>query len=139
MDNNNPYNYWLLDNSRIRQLADCQLADWTTPGLDISRTGQLADAIGDSACLVFLFGGICETTSCPVRDLSSLRVGNPRVGVSTSCPVTQLTAGACCILRQVRPIWPVHGSSTGQCGRCGRCVVYTDRRIRPIRAELSMH
>ena len=33
----------LLDNSRIRQLADCQLADWTTRGLDISRTGQFAD------------------------------------------------------------------------------------------------
>ena len=33
----------LLDNSRIRQLADCQLADWTTRGLDISWTGQLAD------------------------------------------------------------------------------------------------
>jgi len=33
-------------------------------------------------------------------------------------------AGACCILRPVRPIWPVHGSYTG---RCGRCVVYTDR------------
>ena len=31
----------LLDNSRIRQLADCQLADWTTRGLDISRTRQL--------------------------------------------------------------------------------------------------
>jgi len=26
-----------LDNSRIRQLADCQLADWTTRGLDNSR------------------------------------------------------------------------------------------------------
>ena len=33
----------LLDNSRIRQLADCQFADWTTRGLDISQTGQLAD------------------------------------------------------------------------------------------------
>jgi len=46
----------LLDNSRIRQLADCQLSDWTTRGLDISchvdwstrgldnlRTGQVAD------------------------------------------------------------------------------------------------
>jgi len=32
----------LLDNSRICQLADCQLADWTTRGLDISRTRQLA-------------------------------------------------------------------------------------------------
>ena len=28
----------LLDNSRIRQLADCQLADWTTRGLDNSRS-----------------------------------------------------------------------------------------------------
>jgi len=81
---------WLLDNSRLRQLADCQLADWTTRGLDISRTGQLADqttrvldksrtgqfvdAIGDFACIVFLFGGICETASCPVHDLSSPRV-----------------------------------------------------------------
>ena len=33
----------LLDNSRIRQLAVCQLADWTTRGLDNSRTGQVAD------------------------------------------------------------------------------------------------
>ena len=51
-------------------------------------TGQLADAIGEFACLVFRFGGICETASCPVRDLSCPRVGNPRVGVSASCPVT---------------------------------------------------
>jgi len=29
------------------------------------------------------FGGICETASCPVRNLSS-----PRVGVSASCAVT---------------------------------------------------
>jgi len=29
-------------------------------------TGQLADAAGDFACLVFAFGGICETASCPV-------------------------------------------------------------------------
>ena len=64
----------LLDNSRIRQLADCRLADWTTRGLDKSRTGQLADAIGDFACLVFLFGGICETATCPVRELAYPRV-----------------------------------------------------------------
>ena len=123
----------LLDNSRIRQLVDCQLADWSTRGLDNSRTGQLADAISDFACLVFLFGGICETTSCPVRDLSSLQVGNPRVGVSASCPVTQLTAGACCILRPVRPIWPMHGSYNG---RCGWCVVHTDRLRLPPNAGL---
>jgi len=30
----------LLDNMRKRQLADCQFADWTTLGLDISRTRQ---------------------------------------------------------------------------------------------------
>ena len=39
----------LLDDSRIRKLPDrqladySQLADWTTRGLDSSRTGQLAD------------------------------------------------------------------------------------------------
>ena len=79
----------LLDNSRIRQLPDCQLADWTTRGLDnsrtsqladwtsrglgISRAGQLADATGDFACLVFRFLAIRETASCPVRDLTSPR------------------------------------------------------------------
>jgi len=36
----------------------------------------------------------------------------------------QLKPGACCILRPVRPEWPVHGSYTG------RCVVYTDRARR---------
>ena len=48
-------------------------------------TGQLADAIGDFACFVFLFGSICETASCPVRDLSS-----PRVDQSARCPVREL-------------------------------------------------
>jgi len=42
-------------------------------------TGQLADAIGDFACLVFLFGGICETASCPVRDLAIRELAYPRV------------------------------------------------------------
>jgi len=37
-------------------------------------TGQLADAIGDFACLVFLFGSICETASCSVRQLAYPRV-----------------------------------------------------------------
>jgi len=57
----------------------CILGYWTThryanSRIANSRTGHLADAIGDFACLVFLFGGICETASCPVRDLSSPRV-----------------------------------------------------------------
>jgi len=37
------YSERLLDNSRIRQLAGCQLADWSTHGLDNSWTSQLAD------------------------------------------------------------------------------------------------
>jgi len=51
------------------QLADCQLADWTTRGCH------------RRLCMLSFrsFGGICETASCPVRDLSSPRVGNPRV------------------------------------------------------------
>ena len=40
----------LLDNSRIRQLADCQLADWTSRGLVNSWTRQLADY---STCLLY--------------------------------------------------------------------------------------
>jgi len=44
----------LLDNSWICQLADCQLADWTTHRLDISRTGQLVDATDNFECLVFI-------------------------------------------------------------------------------------
>ena len=45
------WSWWferLLDNSRIRQLTD-----WTTRRLDISWTGQLADATGDFACLLW--------------------------------------------------------------------------------------
>jgi len=33
----------LLDNSQIRQLADCKLADWTSRGLVNSWTRQLTD------------------------------------------------------------------------------------------------
>ena len=78
---------WLLDNSRIRQLAD-----WTTHGLDISQTGQLADktthildkswtgqlvdATGDFACLVFVLLAasarprVDQSASHPVRELA---------------------------------------------------------------------
>ena len=45
------------------QLADTPTRGLPTRGLDKSRTGQLADAIGDFPSLVFLFGGICETAS----------------------------------------------------------------------------
>ena len=58
----------LLDNSRIRQLADYQLAEWSTRVLDKSRTGQLADATGDFACLFFVLLAIYRD-----RELSSYR------------------------------------------------------------------
>jgi len=61
------------------QLADTPTRGLPTRGLDDSRTGQLADAIGDFACLVFLFDGICETASCPVRELAIRELAYPRV------------------------------------------------------------
>jgi len=67
----------LLDNSLIRQLADCQLADWTTRGLDNSRTGKVADWTTRGChlrlCVLSFFFAIRETASCPVRELASLR------------------------------------------------------------------
>ena len=75
-----PLGYWTTRgyaNSRIANSQTGHLADWTTRGCHRRL-----------CVLSFLFGGICETASCPVRDLSIPRVGNPRVGVSASCPVT---------------------------------------------------
>jgi len=78
----------LLDNSRIHQLADCQLtgrlADWTSRGLVNSLTGQVAGWTTRGChlrlcVLSFRFLAIRETASCPVREMSSPRVGNPRV------------------------------------------------------------
>ena len=80
--------YWTTRgyaNSRIANSRTGHLADWSTRVLDKSRTVQLADAIGDFACSVFAFGGVCETASCPARDLSS-----PRVDQSAKCPVREL-------------------------------------------------
>jgi len=72
------WSHGLLDNSRIRQLADCQPADWTTRGLDISRMPRA------TLCAQFSF----FWRHLRDRELSSPRVGNPLVGVSASCPVT---------------------------------------------------
>jgi len=58
---------------------------WTTRGLptrvlDKSRTGQLADATGDSPCLVLVLVAasarprVVQTATCPVRELTSARV-----------------------------------------------------------------
>jgi len=81
------------------QLADTPTRGLPTRGLDISRTGQLADktsrGLGNSrmppatlCAYLSFFWPFIETASCPVREMSSLRVGSPRVSVSVSCPVT---------------------------------------------------
>jgi len=49
------------------QLADTPTRGLPTRGLDKSRTGQVADATGDFACLVVvLLAASSETASCPV-------------------------------------------------------------------------
>jgi len=63
--------------SQMQGWVTGQLADTPTRGLDILRTGQLADAIGDFACLVF------------VLLVASAR---PRVVQSATCPVCELTS-----------------------------------------------
>ena len=75
--------YWTTRgyaNSRIANSRTGHLADWSTRGLDKSHTGQVADwtTRGCHRRLSVLsfrsFGGIGETASCPVRDLSSTRI-----------------------------------------------------------------
>jgi len=69
-----PFMLGLLDNSRIRQLADCQLVDWMTRGLDNSHTGQVADwtARGCHQRLCVLSFPVCRHLRD--RELSSPRV-----------------------------------------------------------------
>jgi len=70
------------------------LADWSTLGLDKSRTGQLADATGNFACLVFVLlvasarPRIVRSATCPVRELTSARDVESASWQSASCPVT---------------------------------------------------
>jgi len=52
------------------QLTDTPTRGLPTRGLDDSRTGQLADATGDFACLVFVLLAACQTASCPVSELA---------------------------------------------------------------------
>jgi len=96
--------YWTTRgyaNSRIANSQTGHLASWSTRRLDNLCTGQVADwttrGCQRRLCVLSFrsFSGIRETASCPVCDLSSPRVGNPRVGVSASCPVTSLL---CCKL-----------------------------------------
>ena len=106
---------------------------WTTRGYANSRTGQLADAIGDFACLVFLFGGICETASCPVTYRLWVHIGDTwrirfnRSRAVTMRPLCRLTLTACSsscyrsrprqqrwiVYRDVVPYRPVSGSNDG--------------------------
>jgi len=61
-------------------LADCQLADWTSRGLENSQTSQLADwtsrGFADAAkrTKTKQAKSLVASVSCPVRDLSSTRV-----------------------------------------------------------------
>ena len=52
------------------QLANTPTRRLPTLVLDKSRTGQLADATGDCVLSFRSFGGICESASCPVRELA---------------------------------------------------------------------
>ena len=91
-----------LDNSRTSQLAD-----WTSRGLDNLRSrrccqkGKLTTqsrrwhprVVQSATCPVCELSSprVDQSARCPVRESSSPRVGNPRVGVSASCPVTVCT------------------------------------------------
>jgi len=63
---------------------------WTTRGLVNSRTGQLADATGDFACLVFVLLAasarprVVQSATCPVRELAIRELSSypPGAGVS---------------------------------------------------------
>jgi len=64
--------------SYLLDVVTGQLADETTRVLDKSRTGQLADATGDFACLVFVL----------LAASARLRVVQRASWQSASCPVT---------------------------------------------------
>jgi len=104
------------------QLADMPTHRLPTRGLDISRlvnsrTGQLAVSQMPPKERKLRTQSrrwhprVVQSASCPVRELSSLRVDqsarcpvresySPRVGVSTSCPVTAVvTVMACYVCR----------------------------------------
>ena len=83
-----------VDNSRTSQLAD-----WTTRELaDAGQKGKLSTqsrrwhprVVQSATCPVRELSSlrVDQSARCPVRESSSPRVGNPRVGVSASCPVT---------------------------------------------------
>jgi len=126
------------------QLADTPTRGLPTRGLDDSRIGHLADwsTRGCNRRLCVL--------SFPVwrhlrdHELSSTRLVQSASWQSASWRIRELSSyptNSRCVLYikagavNMAGAWYIHR----RCGRCGWCVVYTDRRIRPIRAELSMH
>jgi len=80
------------------------LADWSTRGLDNSQSRMPPKerklntqsrwwhtrVVQSATCPVRELSSlrVDQSARCPVRESSSPRVGNPRVGVSASCPVT---------------------------------------------------
>ena len=80
---------------------ECEVLRWACMymyvGLSVSSrvcpvTGQLADSAGDFACLVFAFGGICDTASCPVRELTSPRNVQSTSWQSASWSIRELSS-----------------------------------------------
>jgi len=72
------------DRAVTGQLADCQLADWTTHILDKSWTGQLEDVTGSSTC--------CYQVAKKRKLTTQSRRWHPRVVQSVTCPVRELTS-----------------------------------------------
>ena len=81
--------------ARIANSRTGHLANYTTRGLDKSRTGQLADAAGDFACLVFVLLAesarprVVQFATCPVRELA----------------IRELSCYRVCMSAAVEPLW----------------------------------
>jgi len=95
------HGYWTTRgyaNSRTAKSRTGRLADWSTPGLDNSRTGQVADwttrRCHQRLCVLSFrsFGGICETASCPVHNLSSPWVDQSASWQSASWCIRELSS-----------------------------------------------
>ena len=71
---------WTLDNSRIRQLADCQLADWTSRGLVNSRTRRCRQKERKLSTQSRRWHPrVDQSASRPVRELAFRELAYPRV------------------------------------------------------------
>ena len=77
------------------------LTDWSTRVLDKLLTGQLADATGDFACLVFVLLAasarprVVQSTTCPVRELTSPRDVQSASWQSASWHICELSSYLC--------------------------------------------